>query len=96
MANVPVSSVRGGQVNLTNAGNSHSFATVTVDGRNKTIGATSAAADGLNTTIIDFMSSIDSPVINPPESDPTAGVPAPPVISPSDATAAPGPAGELS
>jgi hypothetical protein len=94
-ANVAVSSVRGGLVNATTGGGSPDFATVTVDGRNKTIGATSAGVDGLNTTSIEFLSSIDPPVMNPPESDPTAGVPAPPVVSPPDATAPPGPAGEL-
>ena len=95
-ANVAVSSVRGGLVNVTTGGSSPGFATFTVDGRNKTIGATSAGADGLNTSIIEFLSSIDPPVMNPPESDPTAGVPAPPVVSPPEATAPPGPAGELS
>ena len=94
-ANVAVSSVRGGLVNLTTAGNARGFATVTVDGRNKTIGATSAGGDGINTTIVEFISSIDPSVINPTESDPTEGVPAPPVVSPPDSTAPPGPAGEF-
>ena len=93
-ANVTMSSVRGGLVNVTTGGGSPGFATVTVDGRNKTIGATSAGADG-HTTIIDFLSSTEPPVMNPLASDPTAGVPAPPVVSPTNATAPAGPAGEL-
>ena len=95
-ANVARSTVHGGLVNGTNAGSSDGFTTVTVDGRTKTIGATSAGADGLNTSSIDILSSVDPPVINPPQSDPTAGVPAPPVVSPPGAISPPGSAGKVS
>ena len=95
-ANVAGSSVRGGLVNGTTASSFDGFATVTVDGRNKTIGATSAGADGLNTSSIDILSSVDPPVINPPQSDPTTGVPAPPVVSPPGAISPPGSAGKVS
>lgn len=95
-SNVDVSSVGGGLVNLTSASSGNGFTNVTADGRKKTTGATSAGADDSNTPVADILSSTDPPVVNPPESEPTAGVLAPPVVSSPDATAPPGSAGELS
>lgn len=93
-SNVAVSSARGGAVNLTGASNAHGFATITVDGTNKSSGATRAGIDD-NTTVISFHSSSGPHVIIPPEFDQKEGVAGPPDASPPDSAAPPGAAGEI-
>eukprot|EP00892_Ulva_mutabilis_P007287 jgi/Ulvmu1/4930/UM204_0001.1 len=80
-----------GRLNVSADGNSRGFATVSIDGRNKTIGATSTGeGTGIpNSTFFEFFGSFPPPVMSPPDSDPTTGVPAPPVVSPPDDMAPP-------
>eukprot|EP00892_Ulva_mutabilis_P004523 jgi/Ulvmu1/2442/UM135_0002.1 len=85
------SSVDGGQVSLTTTGNAMGFATVTIDGRPKTIGATSIDGDS-NATMLEFMASLEPPVVVEAVADPTEGVPAPPVVSATEAGGPPSPA----
>lgn len=91
-SNLGLSNVGGGLVNLA-AGNAFDFATVTVDGRNKTVGLKSARSDAIRTTTVyvGVLSTVAPPVMSLPELGLTTGMQTPPVVRPSESTAPPGP-----
>eukprot|EP00892_Ulva_mutabilis_P005896 jgi/Ulvmu1/3679/UM017_0095.1 len=92
--NVVASNSNDGAVNLTFGDDTRGFATIAINGRNKTIGAASSG-DGTeiaNSTFSEFFASFSPPLMSPPvDSDPTTGVPAPPIVSPPDGRAPPTP-----
>ena len=89
-ATVDLSNARGQQVNTTTRGSAQGFATVAVNGRSKPIGSTSSTTTS-NATILDIITSLEPPMLNPVSSDPTTGVPAPSIVSPAEKPPAAGP-----
>lgn len=82
------------------AANAHGrgLSDVTVDGADTSIGESDAGSTAINNTTgnTDVLLSTTPTVINPPEFDPTTGVPAPPVASRVVSTTPPGQAGRSS
>ena len=74
---------------MTTRGNAQGFVTVAVNGRTKPIGSTSGTPSS-NATILDLVTSLEPPMLNPVSSDPTTGVPAPSIVSPAEGPPAAG------
>ena len=74
------STIKGGRVNLISSGDATGSASVTVDGRIKNIGSTSQP-NGTAANMTDIDAVRGTPMMSEVKSDPTVGIPAPPVTS---------------